>query len=232
MSQEKFNLAWNTYNNHLKEMMKNIMDSSEFNDVTLVSDDKKKFKAHKVVLSSCSPLFKNILREMHANDSVIYLRGIFSVELESLLQFIYLGEATLYQERMQEFLDSANSLELKEIGNNTIEDDTYFDTKTKHKMNIEPSDQSNNENRKTILDSSFKNSISSINNESSRYNCTICRKDFYDANTCNRHVKTVHDGVKYPCDNCGKVLTQIGHLNRHKRTCKITYSKSDHNKAV
>ena len=54
------------------------------------------------------------------------------MELESLLQFIYLGEATLYQERMQEFLDSANSLELKEIGNNVMEDVIYFETKLAH----------------------------------------------------------------------------------------------------
>ena len=220
MSEEKFNLTWNTYDDQLKEMMKNIMESSDFKDVTLISDDKKKFKAHKVILSSCSPLFKNILGDMHAKDSVIYLRGIYSVELESLLQFMYLGQATLYQERMQEFLDSAKTLELKEIGYDVMDDDT-FDTKTKYETYIERSDQSNNETKNPIFDSNFKNSISSIKNETSRYTCTICGKDFYNASTCKRHVKTVHDGVNYPCDNCGKVLTQIGHLNKHKRTCNI-----------
>ena len=53
MSQEKLNLTWHTYTDHLREMLNDMM-SDELTDVTLVSEDKKKFKAHKVVLCASS----------------------------------------------------------------------------------------------------------------------------------------------------------------------------------
>ena len=52
MNIEKFNLTWHTYTDHLREMLHNMMSSNELTDVKLVSEDKKIFKAHKVVLSA------------------------------------------------------------------------------------------------------------------------------------------------------------------------------------
>ena len=57
----------------------------------------------------------NIVSDSSVSSPIIYLRGIDSAEIESILQFIYLGEATFYQDRMNEFLDVARSLEVNEI---------------------------------------------------------------------------------------------------------------------
>ena len=38
-------------------------------------------------------------------------------EMQSILEFMYLGVATFYQEWMNEFINVANSLEIKEISN-------------------------------------------------------------------------------------------------------------------
>ena len=46
---------------------------------------------------------------------LIYLRGIQSYEMESILQFMYLGEGKFYYERMAEFIKVAKDLEVKEI---------------------------------------------------------------------------------------------------------------------
>merc|ERR1712058_196741 len=99
-------------------MMQTLMDSNKSTDVTLVCNDKTKFKAHKFVLSACSPVFESIIEDLpHREDSFIYLRGVQSQELKSILQFMYLGQATFYQDRMNEFLDVAKILEIKEISN-------------------------------------------------------------------------------------------------------------------
>merc|ERR1712189_51161 len=115
MKEEKFNLNWDTFTDHLGEMLHDMITSNEFTDVTLVTEDKKHFKAHKVVLSASSPVFKEIIKDNLLSSPFIYLRGIQSHEIESILQFIYLGQATLYQERMNEFLNVAKSLEINEI---------------------------------------------------------------------------------------------------------------------
>merc|ERR1712126_305747 len=113
--QPKMDLNWHTFTDHLKAMMSNILMSGDLTDITLVSDDKKKLKAHKVVLSSCSPVFKDIINDLPEKNPIIYLKGIHSYEIESILQFMYLGQATLLQERMNVFIDVAKSLEIKEI---------------------------------------------------------------------------------------------------------------------
>ena len=123
MNQEKFKLHWHTYTDHLKEMLHDMMSSNELTDVTLVSDDKVHFKAHKVVLSACSPTFKSIVSDNHLTNQSIFLRGIQSHEVESILHFIYLGQATFYQDRMNEFLNVAKSLEIKEISKENQENE-------------------------------------------------------------------------------------------------------------
>ena len=119
---EKFNLTWHTFASHGHDLFKNLMDTQEFTDVTLISDDQHQYRVHKFILSACSTVFRKILTS-NSHNSSIYLRGIHHEELESVLQFIYLGEASFYHERMNEFLNVAKNLDIKEIGKNVIDED-------------------------------------------------------------------------------------------------------------
>ena len=116
MQQEKYKLSWNTYSDHLREMMKEMMTSDIYTYVTLVCDDKKQLKAHRNILSACSPVFKDILQIDTRNiQPMIYLRGIEHSEMESILQFIYFGEASFYECRLDELLLVAKSLGVREL---------------------------------------------------------------------------------------------------------------------
>ena len=116
MQQEKLKLSWNTYSDHLREMMKEMMTSDIYADVTLVCDDKKQLKAHRNILSACSPVFKDILQIDTRNiQPMIYLRGIEHSEMESILQFIYFGEASFYECRLDDLLLVAKSLGVREL---------------------------------------------------------------------------------------------------------------------
>ena len=94
MNKEKYNLKWHTYTDHLRGMLHGMMKSNELTDVTLVCDDNRQFKAHKIVLSACSSVFKSIIKDLPQKSSVIYLRGIQHQEMESILEYMYLGIAT------------------------------------------------------------------------------------------------------------------------------------------
>ena len=77
MHPEKYTLTWKSHTDYLKEIMQDMMTSENFTDVTIVTDDKKTIKAHRNILSACSPVFKNILQmEINKSHPVIYLRGI------------------------------------------------------------------------------------------------------------------------------------------------------------
>merc|ERR1712126_464412 len=142
MKEQRYNLSWDIYSDHTKEMLHNMMKSEELTDVTLVSDDKKQFKAHKFVLSACSEVFKSIINHLQPNNSVIYLRGIQHEEMQSILEFMYLGETTISQERMKEFINVAKHLEIKEISKNPeFEDEAYDDLEKSVSQNDKDDDQ-------------------------------------------------------------------------------------------
>merc|ERR550517_2028485 len=96
-------------------LLQDLYREGGYTDVTLVSDDQTQFKAHKIVLSACSPVFKKIIDSNPSQHPLIYLRGVQSFEVESILQFMYVGEGRFYHERMAEFIKVAQDLEVKEI---------------------------------------------------------------------------------------------------------------------
>ena len=68
---------WHTYSEHMIDMMHELMTSKDFADVTFITCDEKTIKAHRNILSACSPVFKNILQmEPQNQQPTIYLRGI------------------------------------------------------------------------------------------------------------------------------------------------------------
>ena len=74
----------------------------EFTDVTLITDDQHQYKVHKLILSINSSVFSKIFTSNPLSTSV-FLTGISHVELEKILQFIYLGEVSFPHEQKDEF---------------------------------------------------------------------------------------------------------------------------------
>ena len=197
MIQEKIDLTWDTYTDHLREMLHDMMTSNEFTDVTLVTEDKKHFKAHKVVLSASSPVFKEIIKDNLSSSPLIYLRGIQSHEIEAILEFIYLGQAALYQERMNEFLNVAKNLEIKEINGLEIENPANEHVEDMKEYEF---DQSNETPIKAKQRGErTKESVISID-EGGKLQCDRCNYTTANRKDFKRHVNSVHDGIKFLCD--------------------------------
>ena len=73
---EKFSLKWNDYQSNWTQSLSELRNDKESADITLISDDKVNFAAHKILLLSCSKTFKFILKEnFHANP-LLYLTGV------------------------------------------------------------------------------------------------------------------------------------------------------------
>ena len=216
-------MKWQTYSDHLREMMKTLMNTNKSADVTLVCNDKTKFKAHKFVLSACSPVFQTIIDDMpNKDDSFIYLRGVKPNEMKSILQFMYLGQATFYQDRMNEFLDVAKSLEIKEISKDVKRDDVDTFRGQKNDENR----QEDNEidlNDKSSINESFDidefvktdTKIRDYEDESGQYQCGKCKKQFSNKGNLLRHSKSAHEGIRYPCNKCNKTFTMNSDLKIH-----------------
>ena len=217
MHPEKYSLTWHTYSDHLKSMMKELMMNEDFSDVTLVTEDRKQINANINILSACSPVFKNILKKDKNSRPIMYLRGVQYPELESIMQFIYLGEATFYEERMDEFLAVAKSLEIKELrnaeteSNNETEDfATQNDQDTSSEMAEEQTVINDNINQEAPQERQ-----GNVIGVTGKYECDQCHKTYSGQSGLYNHKQAVHQGVKYACDQCDYQATLPGNLKKH-----------------
>ena len=70
-------------------------------------------EAHKVILASSSPFFQNILRRSKHPHPMIYMRGLKGDDLSAIVNFLFCGEANVFQENLDSFLAIAEELQLK-----------------------------------------------------------------------------------------------------------------------
>merc|ERR1719430_1456679 len=85
-------------------------------------EDGQQVEAHKVILSASSPFFEKILQRNKHPHPLIYLRGFHSQDLLAILDFLYFGEANVYQENLDSFLAIAEELKLKGLTGQTSSD--------------------------------------------------------------------------------------------------------------
>ena len=112
MNLEKYSLKRNDFQQTLSSSFKLLRTEENFFDVTLISDDQKFVKGHKLVLSACSEIFKMILKNASAANSFIFLPGISSKNLEFIMDYIYKGEVMIFQDQLDEFLEDAQKLKI------------------------------------------------------------------------------------------------------------------------
>ena len=225
--QEKYTITWHNYSDHLREALREMMTSSEFADVTLVTDDKQQIRAHRNILSAASPVFKSILQiDSNNANPVIYLRGIQHSEMESIMQFIYLGEARFYEERMSEFLTVSKNLEIKELSTG-IEMKDQVESENENDVADENMDTAGDEDGANVEPQAHSEPITP-NNAANRilrrteivlgnvkFQCQDCEKTFSGRQGLWHHIKSKHEGVKYACNQCDYQATQQGHLRTH-----------------
>ena len=131
----KFTLRWETFSSYTREIFNDLSSSGDFADVTLICDDQRQIEAHRIVLSACSEVFKNILKANSHKTPSIYLRGILHRDLETVLEFLYHGEVTLQQDHLTEFLNVAKNLRI-DIINRCFDDSNQAIANSGHKITI------------------------------------------------------------------------------------------------
>ena len=110
---EKYSLKWNDYQTNWNKALNDLQTDTDLADVTLISDDKVEFSAHRIVLLSCSNMFKFIFKSNKNPNPLLFLGGVNSKNLRYILDYIYKGEVNIFQEQLDSFLESAQKLEIE-----------------------------------------------------------------------------------------------------------------------
>ena len=120
---EKLCLKWNDFQANVNTAFGNLREDNEFADVTLACEDGQQIEAHKVILAASSPFFHSLLKRNRHSHPLIYMRGTKSEDLLAIIDFLYFGEANVFQDNLDSFLAVAEELKLKGLMGQTEDDE-------------------------------------------------------------------------------------------------------------
>ena len=111
-SKEKFVINWDEFAINACETIRKLHTDTHFTDVTFVCDDGEQIPAHKIILSSCSKVFSNILTKAVHKNTLMYFNGISHRTLLQIVDFIYLGKVEIESDDLDKFLQWGRNLKI------------------------------------------------------------------------------------------------------------------------
>ena len=115
---EKLVLQWNDFKDNVKTAFGNLRYDKNFIDMTLASEDGQQVEAHKVILAASSPFFQKLLESNRHPHPLICMRGVNIDDLSAIVDFLYFGQTSVFQENLNSFLSITHELELKGLVGN------------------------------------------------------------------------------------------------------------------
>ena len=217
---ESLCLQWNDFKENAIGTLGSLKNDHDFLDVTLASEDGKQVEANKMILAISSSFFQNLLKRNKHPHPLIYMKGVKSIDLWAIVDFLYFGEANVFQENLDSFLALAEELQLKGLMGKSSTDE---EIQTRNEI---PFQEKEIKNCKPI-----KSKPSPVLQDHSNENVSkICRRtvatiNYFSRNfheldeKCNsmmeKTTKVSPTGQRlYRCEGCGKEAI-IGNLKNH-----------------
>ena len=240
---EKLCLQWNDFNDNVKTAFGNLREDIDFTDVTLACEDGRQVQVHKVILAASSPFFQNILKRNQHPHPLIYMRGLKSEDLVAIVDFLYCGEANVFQDNLDSFLVIAEELQLKGLMGKNYEDISKDETvalkenRSTFKIDLKvdggqiPTNVVEKMDRTITVTSGdedkfverVKSLIEKTQNRTRNgmgylYLCKVCGKEGQSIHVQN-HIEANHmEGLSIPCNLCDKTAKSRHGLAQHKRS--------------
>ena len=108
-----FQVTWPEYTRNRTSCLNDLLKRNVFVDVTLVFDDEQML-AHKVILSSASSFFLQVLEKNVSHPHpMLYMKGVDKKLFSFLLDFIYLGEVSVPEDQFDSFIAMSKELKIK-----------------------------------------------------------------------------------------------------------------------
>ena len=234
---ENFCLKWNDFQQNIATNYRDLRESSDFSDVTLVCEEDQQVEAHRVILSACSPFFMNILKKTKHIHPMIYMRGLKTKDLLAIVDFIYRGETNIFQDDLDGFLAIADELQLKGLsGGDSKDDSNDVDTKPQELVSKQmpilgskttkleekivrnldreflPNIVQEIQNHEISDIQSYKEETDRFMNSSITSMVSVYNHDELDGQIASMTTKT--DG-KWSCKVCGKVARDKTNISQH-----------------
>ena len=238
MESEQLCLQWNDFQTNINSAFRKLREDKDFNDVTLACEDGTQIESHKVILAASSPVLDVLLKRNKHNHPLIIMRGVKSIDLLAIIDFLYLGEANVFQENLDSFLAIAEELQLKGLMEETecqenakeISEKVVRDRSQTTERAQQPVQK--NGDRKIAKYEEFSKDFSELevriksmmemsanlvsSGKQKAHICKVCGKEGWP-NDIRRHIEAKHLGeLSFPCNLCEKKCRSRHALRQHK----------------
>ena len=241
---EKLCLQWNDFKNNASTAFQNMREDRDLSDVTLACEDGHQLEAHKVILASSSPFFMDLLKRNKHPHPLVYMKGIRFVDLTAMIDFLYSGEANIFQDDLDAFLALAEELRLEGLAGSG-EKIEGFGKPPEIKATLEelsatqavPMERSKTKERENTYETTIavnryavdasiedvEEKIESMITVTEKSNgrgrlvqCNACGKESQRLDIV-RHIEAKHiTGVSYSCAICGQISRSRNALRQHR----------------
>ena len=236
MTGEKFSVSQKDFELCKDTLLKDALNEKCFTDVTIACNDDKQIDAHRIILSSQSLFFRRIFKVNDRRDMLIYLPTISSDDLQTMLEFLYSGQAEIGEHDLENFISVGKIFEIKglmdlQLNSSTPEPDVIkeiMETGCGYEgdgLLINKSLLKRQPNGKYPCDQCDYQSVyrrgvrrhKEAVHLGIKHPCNECPKEYGDLYDLRMHKKAAHEGVVYQCDQCNKTYSQRKNLLQHER---------------
>ena len=196
-------------------------------DVTLVFDDGKLLKAHKVLLSLNSVFFNDIFKSPggHGSEKIILMQDFSYFTIKLLLQYLYTGQANVSQEDLIDFIETANVLGINAVKKVNIDmQDNLVDLANFIflEKNVSAKEtEINNDKEHSLRETEITNAIvdkGGVEVLMNDFDTSENSSENYDNNVEEiKRKEKPNKTIDHFCDYCGKGYKTRKQLKRHKK---------------
>jgi len=120
MEPQNYCLKWKKQTEQFQNTLAKYIDHQLLCDVTIASDGEV-FKAHQFVLSASSSYFEKIFSTVPSNKHpIIFLKDITSLELKTIIDYMYKGQTVVSSELLPKFLKTCQHLKIHGLCEQTL----------------------------------------------------------------------------------------------------------------
>ncbi|XP_053681818.1 probable serine/threonine-protein kinase cdc7 [Sabethes cyaneus] len=136
---DQYLLSWRGFHGNMCKGFHSLQRDGQMVDVTIAAGGKI-FKAHKLVLSVCSPYFQKIFLEHPSQHPILFMTDVNAHHMAGLLDFMYSGQVNVKYEDLPNFLKVAEALQVKGLhgeSTNDNEERDYQQQQQQHALRLQ-----------------------------------------------------------------------------------------------
>jgi len=108
----EYMLRWSEHNPQVMAIFHQMWEAGQLTDVTLATEEGS-FQAHKMLLSACSPYFRQLFLNNPCKRPTVFLKDVPASHMRLLLQYMYQGGIAVKHSELAEILKTASSLKIR-----------------------------------------------------------------------------------------------------------------------